>query len=45
MKCSEEKKLLIDDEAGQKRDIIYCRVSSHEQQAKGGLDRQIVKVV
>lgn len=41
----EEKQLLMDDEAGVKRDIIYCRVSSHEQQAKGDLDRQVVKVM
>lgn len=41
----EEKQLLIDDEASLKRDVIYCRVSSHEQQAKGDLDRQVVKVM
>jgi len=39
------KGLLIDDEANKKRDIIYCRVSSHEQKAKGDLDRQVVAVM
>ena len=37
--------LLIDDEANKKRDVIYCRVSSHEQKAKGDLDRQVVAVI
>lgn len=41
----EEHQLLIDDESDRKRDVIYCRVSSHEQQAKGDLDRQVVKVM
>lgn len=41
----EEKQLLVHDEAGQKRDIIYCRVSSDEQKAKGDLDRQVVRVM
>ena len=40
-----EQELLIDDEKEEKRDVIYCRVSSHEQQAKGDLDRQVVKVL
>lgn len=40
-----EKQLLIDDEETQKRDILYCRVSSHEQQAKGDLDRQVVTLM
>ena len=41
----EEKQLLIDDEETQKRDILYCRVSSDEQQAKGDLDRQVVTLM
>lgn len=45
LKYLEEKGLLIDDELTQKRDVIYCRVSSHEQQSKGDLDRQVVKVM
>ena len=40
-----DKGLLIDDEANKKRDIIYCRVSSHEQKTKGDLDRQVVAVM
>lgn len=41
----EKNDLLVDDETGVKRDVIYCRVSSHEQQAKGDLDRQVVRVM
>jgi len=40
-----EKGLLIDDTSDRKRDVIYCRVSSHEQAVKGDLDRQVVKVL
>jgi predicted site-specific integrase-resolvase len=39
------KGLLIDDEAAKKRDVIYCRVSSHEQKAKGDIERQVVAVM
>ena len=39
------KGLFIDDEVGKKRDVIYCRVSSHEQKSKGDLDRQVVAVM
>ena len=39
------KGLYIDDETDEKRDIIYCRVSSHEQKTKGDLDRQVVAVM
>ena len=45
IKLLKDKGLLIDDEANRKRDIIYCRVSSHEQKAKGDLDRQVVAVM
>ena len=41
----EENGLLVDDSSVQKRDVIYCRVSSHEQKAKGDLDRQVVTVL
>ena len=41
----EEKQLLIHDEEAQKRDILYCRVSSHEQEKKGDLDRQVVTLM
>ena len=36
----EERGLLLDDICTQKRDVIYARVSSHEQKEKGDLDRQ-----
>jgi len=39
------KGLLIDDAITQKRDVIYCRVSSHEQKTKGDLDRQVIAVM
>ena len=41
----EEKQLLIHDEETQKKDILYCRVSSHEQEKKGDLDRQVVTLM
>ena len=41
----EKKGLLIDDEMTLKYDLIYARVSSHEQKEKGDLDRQVVKVM
>lgn len=37
--------VLFDDEAGAKHDVIYCRVSSHDQKVKGDLDRQLSSVV
>ena len=39
------KGLFIDDAITQKRDVIYCRVSSHEQKTKGDLDRQVIAVM
>lgn len=33
--------LLWDDTANKKRDIIYARVSSHDQKSHGDLDRQV----
>jgi predicted site-specific integrase-resolvase len=45
LKLLEERGTLFNDEDGTKYDIIYCRVSSHEQKQKGDLDRQIAKVV
>jgi predicted site-specific integrase-resolvase len=39
------KGLLIEDEVENRRDVIYCRVSSHEQKVKGDLDRQVVKII
>ena len=41
----EEKGLLLDDTVALKKDVIYCRVSSHDQQTKGDLDRQVVKLM
>ena len=37
--------LIFNDETAQKRDVIYARVSSHEQKAKGDLDRQIMFLI
>lgn len=37
--------VLSDDSKSEKRDVIYARVSSHEQKAKGDLDRQVVNIV
>lgn len=41
----EKENLLYDDSIRSKRDVIYCRVSSHEQKQKGDLDRQVVAVM
>lgn len=41
----DSKGLLLDDIAQEKRDVIYARVSSHEQKAKGDLDRQAVHIL
>lgn len=37
--------LIIDDTSSVKKDVIYARVSSHEQKVKGDLDRQAMKIV
>ena len=39
------KGILFDDTTNQKRDVIYTRVSSHEQKAKGDLDRQAMHII
>lgn len=39
------KGILLDDTVHQKRDVIYARVSSHEQRAKGDLDRQAMHII
>lgn len=41
----EKKGLIIDDTIQQKRDIIYARVSSHEQKKQGELDRQALFLI
>ena len=41
----EEKGLLYDDSVMQKKDVIYARVSSHDQKRSGDLDRQIVFLI
>lgn len=40
-----KKGILFNDSNVTKRDIIYARVSSHEQKAKGDLDRQVARIV
>lgn len=41
----DSKGLLLDDNDDIKRDVIYARVSSHEQEVKGDLDRQVVHIL
>ena len=41
----EAKGTLFDDENFVKHDVVYSRVSSHEQKQKGDLDRQVVKII
>lgn len=41
----EAKGLLLDDTQAGKRDVIYARVSSHEQKVKGDLDRQAMHIL
>ena len=41
----EKKGLLVDDTIQQKRDVIYARVSSHEQKKQGDLDRQALFLI
>lgn len=45
LKFLDSKGLLLDDTGNAKRDIIYARVSSHEQKAKGDLDRQVMHIL
>lgn len=37
--------LVYQDEISDKRDVVYARVSSHEQKTKGDLDRQVAFLV
>ncbi len=39
------KGIFVDDTQQQKRDVIYTRVSSQEQKAKGDLDRQAMHII
>jgi len=41
----DERGMIYDDKSDLQRDIIYCRVSSHEQKEKGDLDRQVMNVM
>lgn len=41
----QSKGLIIDDKKYQKRDVIYARVSSHEQKKNGDLDRQVIYLI
>lgn len=45
LKILEDRNLLIDDTVFSKHDILYARVSSHEQKTSGDLDRQISYLV
>lgn len=41
IKLLDDNGLLFDDTSNKKRDVIYVRVSSHDQKSHGNLDRQI----
>lgn len=41
----QQKGILMDDTKQQKRDVVYARVSSHEQKVKGDLDRQAMHII
>lgn len=41
IKLLDDNGLLFDDTSNKKRDVIYARVSSHDQKTHGDLDRQI----
>ena len=41
----DSRRLLYKDEKDNKRDVIYARVSSHEEMDKGDLDRQVMFLV
>lgn len=41
IKLLDDNGLLFDDTSAKRRDVIYARVSSHDQKAHGDLDRQI----
>ena len=40
-----EKGMILDDTAKERKDIIYARVSSHDQEKHGDLDRQVLFLV
>ena len=40
----EKQNMLFDDEESTKSDVIYARISTHEQANRGDLDRQVEKV-
>ena len=41
----QKKGLIVDETLYQKRDVIYARVSSHEQKKSGDLDRQVLFLI
>ena len=41
----QEKGVLVDDTAKQKHDVVYARVSSHDQKKNGDLDRQALFLI
>lgn len=45
LKFLSDKNMLLEDSHTQKRDVIYARVSSYEQEVKGDLDRQVIHVI
>lgn len=45
LSCLDSLNMLVDDTNTGKKDIIYARISSHEQKAGGDLDRQAIKLI
>lgn len=45
LKFLDARGLLFNDEHLEKRDVIYARVSGHEQKARGDLDRQVLTIL
>jgi len=45
IKYLDSKGLIVDDLVVEKKDVIYARVSSHEQKTRGDLDRQVTKIL
>ena len=41
IKILDRQGLYLEDDSSQKRDVIYARVSSHDQKSHGDLDRQV----
>ena len=45
IKFLDSKGIIVDDISGNRRDVIYARVSSHDQKQSGDLDRQAMYII